>query len=127
DAFDVGLSAELSFRTDFLRDAGDFGSERTELVDHGVDRALELEDFAAGIDGDLLREVAHGDGGGDLGDVTNLVGEVRGEAVDVVGEVLPDARHALHVGLAAQASFGADFLGDAGDFRGERGELVHHD
>src|ERR1700739_971111 len=32
--------------------------ERPELIDHHVDRALELEDLALGVDRDLLREVA---------------------------------------------------------------------
>ncbi len=36
------------------------------------------------VDGDLLREVAVGDGRRDVGDVAHLGGEVRGEAVDVV-------------------------------------------
>ena len=37
---------------------------------------------------------------------------------------MPD--DALHVGLAAQLSFGADLLGDAGHLGGERAELIHH-
>ena len=32
----------------------------------------------------------------------------------------------LHIGLAAELAFGADFAGDAGDFVGEGGELVDH-
>ena len=44
----------------------------------------------------------------DLGDVAHLGGEVAGQEVDVVGEVLPGAGDALHVGLAAQLAFGAD-------------------
>ena len=55
----------------------------------------------------------------DLGDVAHLGGEVRGEAVDVVGQVLPRAGHALDVGLAAELAFGADFLRDARHLGGE--------
>ena len=127
DALHVGLAAELSFGTDFLRDARHFGGERVELVDHRVDGVLQLEDLALGVDGDLLRQVALGDGGRDLGDVTHLVGEVAGEDVHVVGEVLPRARDAFHVGLAAELAFGTDFLRDAGHFGGERAELIDHD
>ena len=46
--------------------------ERVELVDHRVDRVLELEDLAADVDRDLLAQVAPGDGGRDLGDVADL-------------------------------------------------------
>ena len=47
------------------------------------------------VDGDLLRQVAVGDGGGHLGDVAHLAGQVAGHRVDVVGEVLPGAGDAL--------------------------------
>ena len=46
--------------------------------------------------------------------------------VDAVGQVLPGAGHALHLGLAAQLAFGADFAGHAGHFGGEGAELVDH-
>src|SRR5262249_26171851 len=42
DALDVGLAAQLPFRTDFAGDAGDFGGEGAELVHHGVDGVLQL-------------------------------------------------------------------------------------
>ena len=76
DALDLGLAAEDALGADLARDAGDLGRERAELVDHRVDRVLELEDLAARVDGDLLRQVALGDGGRHLGDVADLVGEV---------------------------------------------------
>ena len=43
-----------------------------------------------------------GDGGGDFGDRPDLIGEVRAHQVDVVGQLLPDARHVAHGGLAAE-------------------------
>ena len=55
-------------------------AKRVELVDHRVDRVLELEDLPLDVDGDLLAEVAVGDGGGDLGDVAHLAGQVAGHA-----------------------------------------------
>ena len=100
--------------------------EGAELIDHRVDGVLQLENFAADVDGDFAREVAVGDGGGDFGDVADLVGQVAGHGVDAVGEILPGAGDAAHVGLAAQLAFGADFAGDARHFGGERAELVHH-
>ncbi len=51
---------------------------------------------------------------------------LRGHEVDVVGEVLPGSADAGDLRLAAELAFGADFAGHAGDFSGERVELVHH-
>ena len=104
----LGLAAELALGADLLGDARDLGGERAELIDHRVDGVLQLEDLALHVDGDLLRQVAVGDRGRDLGDVAHLVGQVAGEQVDVVGEVLPGAGDAGHLGLPAELSFGAD-------------------
>ena len=49
-----------------------------------------------------------------------------GHEVDAVGEVLPGAGHALHLGLAAELALGADLAGHPGHLGGERAELVHH-
>src|SRR6202030_1352473 len=75
---------------------------------------------------DLRGEVAAGDRGGDVGDVADLGGQVAGHEVDVVGEVFPGSGDAGHLRLAAELAFGADFTGDARDFRRERAELIHH-
>src|SRR5207245_1395608 len=125
-AFDIRLSAELSIGADFPSDARDFGSEGAKLIHHGVAGVLELEDFAFDIDGDLLGEVAGGNGRGDLGHVACLAGHVAGHEVDGVGEVFPGAGHALDVGLAAELAVGADFASHARDFAGKRVQLIHH-
>src|SRR5207245_3204476 len=70
--------------------------------------------------------VAVGDGGGDVGDVPDLRGQVARHRVDGVGEVLPGAGDVPDVGLAAELALGADLAGDARDFGGERAELVDH-
>ena len=127
DAAHVGLTAELAFGADLARDARHLGGEGVELVHHDVDGVLQLEDLALHVDGDLLRQVAVGDGGGHLGDVAHLAGEVAGHQVHVVGEVLPHAGDALHVGLAAELALGADLAGDARHLGGEGVELIHHD
>src|SRR5581483_9262875 len=126
DAGDDGLAAELSVGADFARDARHLGGEGVELVDHRVDRRLQLEHLALDVDGDLLREIALRDRGGDVGDVPHLRRQVRGHEVDVVGEVLPRSTDALHVGLSAEAPFGADLARDARHLGGERVELVDH-
>src|SRR5262249_55149809 len=91
DALDVGLSTQLALGADLACDAGHFRGERVELIDHDVDGVLQLQDLALGVDGDLLREVAPCHGGGDVGDVAHLSGEVGGHSVDVVGQVFPGA------------------------------------
>src|SRR5204863_18420 len=48
-----GLAAELAVGADLAGDAGDFGGECVELVHHGVDGVLELENFAAHVHRDL--------------------------------------------------------------------------
>src|SRR5690606_23661671 len=111
---------------DFAGHAGDFRGEAVELVHHRVDGVLQLQDLALDVHRDLAREVALGDRGGHLGDVAHLRGQVRCHRVDVVGQVLPGAGHAGHRRLPAELSFGTHLAGDAGDFRGEAVELVHH-
>jgi hypothetical protein len=80
----------------------------------------------ARLDGDLLARSPFATAVVTVGDVAHLVGEVVGHCVDVVGQVLPGAGHALHVRLAAEAALGADLAGDARDLVRERGELVDH-
>ena len=71
-------------------------------------------------------QVAVGDRGHDFDDAAHLGGQVAGHEVDVVGEVFPDSRNALHLGLSAELAFGADFARDAGDLGGERVQLIDH-
>src|SRR5207253_14495 len=115
DALDLSLAAELSFRADLARDARDLRGECGELIDHRVDRVLQLGDLAAHVDRDLLGQVAGRDRGRDLRDVAYLRGEVPGERVDVVGQVLPHAADALDVRLAAEAALGAHLARHARD------------
>ena len=126
DAEHVGLAAEPAFGADLARHARHFAGEGVELVHHRVDGFLELQDFARHVHGDLLRQVAAGDGGGDFGDVADLRRQVAGHRVHAVGQILPGAGDAGHRGLAAELAFGADLARDAGHFRGEGVELVHH-
>jgi hypothetical protein len=66
------------------------------------------------------------DGGRHLGDVAHLLVRFAGHEVDVVGQVLPGARHARDLGLPAELALGADLARDAGHLVGERVELVDH-
>src|SRR5205823_4823550 len=122
----VRLAAEPALGTHLARHAGDFAGEAVELIDHRVDGVFQPEDLAANVNCDLLRQVAPGDGGRDLGDVANLGGQVAGHVVDVVGEVLPNARDAGHLGLAAELPFRTNLACHPGDLPGEGVQLIHH-
>src|SRR6185503_7525367 len=122
----VGLTAELAFGADLARDARHLGREASQLVDHGIDRRLELEHLAFHVDRDLLREIACGDRLRDLGDVANLRGEVAGHEVHGLGQILPRAGHTFDGRLAAELAFGADLARDARHFGREASELVDH-
>ena len=116
DAFHIGLAAEFSFGSHFARHARHFRGKRTELIHHGVDGVLQFENFASHIHRNFLGQVAVGDGRGHFGDVAHLSGQVAGHEVHVVGEILPGARHTLHVRLPAELSFRTDFARHARHF-----------
>ena len=120
DAGHLRLAAEFAFGADLARHARHFRGEAVELIDHDVDRVLELEDLALHVDGDLLGKVALRHRGGHVGDVADLAGEIVGHQIDVVGQVLPGAGDAAHLRLAAQLAFGADLARHARHLRGER-------
>src|SRR5204862_375688 len=104
---------KLAFGSDLAGDARHLGSEAVKLVDHHVDRVLESENLALHVDRDLLRQVALGDRGRDLGNVAHLAGQVVGQLVDVVGEVGPGSGNPRYLRLAAKLALGADLAGNA--------------
>ena len=121
-----GLAAQLAVGAHFAGHAGHFRGKGIELIDHRVDRVLQLQDFALGVGGDLAGEVAAGHGDRDFGNVADLVRKIGGHRIDVVRQALPGAGDAGHVGLPAELAVAADLAGHAADFRGESVELVHH-
>src|SRR5205085_1586283 len=126
DTLDGGLTAEAALGADLARDARDLGRERAQLVDHRVDRVLQLEDLAAGVDRDLLGQVAVGHGRRDLGDVAHLARQVPRACPPRRASALPRALDALDGGLTAEAALGADLARDARDLVRERAQLVDH-
>jgi hypothetical protein len=120
------LAAELAFHTHLARHRGHLVGEGGERVDHRVDGFRELRDLALGLERQLAPQLAVGHRGHHARDAAHLAGEVGRHRVHVVGEVFPHARHALHLGLAAELAFGAHLARHAGHFGGERAELVHH-
>ena len=111
----LGLAAELPLDAHLAGHGGHLLGEGGQRVGHLVDRVGQRRDLPLGLDDQLPLQVAVGDGGDDLGDPAHLAGEVAGHAVDAVGQVLPDARHAADLRLAAELPLGADLAGDAGD------------
>src|SRR5205807_119812 len=105
-ALDLCLAAELAFRTHFARDSCHLVGEGAQLIDHRVDRVLQLEDLTLDVHGDLLRQVAFRDRGRHLRDVAYLAGQVPGHEVHAVGQVLPRTGDAFNFGLTAELAFG---------------------
>ena len=103
----------------------DVGGE-PEVADHGVDIVFELGHFAARIDLDGAGEVALRDRRRHLGDGAHLGRQICRKQVDVAGQILPRARGARHVCLAAQPAFHADFTRDRGHLIGERRQRLCH-
>src|SRR5437763_1029600 len=64
-AGDDRLPSELAVGANLARDPAHFGGERVQLIHHGVDGVLQLENLALDVDGDLSREIAARDRGRD--------------------------------------------------------------
>jgi len=56
-----GGLAELALGPDLTGYPCDFGDKSVELVDHGVDRVLQVQHLAPDVGGDLLAEIAVSD------------------------------------------------------------------
>ena len=126
DSADLCLATEFSLSADFAGHAADFGREGVKLIDHCVNGFLQLEDLPLHVDGDFAGEIPARDGGGHVGNISDLGGQVAGHPVDTFGEVLPNAGDAFHQRLATEFSLGSHFAGHAGYFRGEHGKLFDH-
>src|SRR5215475_1439748 len=121
-----GLAAELALGADLTGHTTDLTGKCIELVDHRIDRILQLQDLAFDVDRDLAVEIAACNGRRHLGDVSDLRREIAAHGVHGVGQVLPCARHARNDCLHAEPALRADLARYAGDFRGERAELLDH-
>src|SRR5205807_37354 len=126
DAGHPRLAAKLALGTHLAGDSGDLRGERRELIDHRVDRGLQLKDLAGGVNVDLLGQVAAGHRRGDLRDIAHLAGEVVGHALHVVRPILPGAADAGDPGLAAKPALGTYFARHTRDLVRERRELIDH-
>ena len=97
----LSLPTQLALGSDFPGHAGDFGGEGIELIHHGVNGLLQLENLASHIHGDLARKIAACDGGCNVGDIAHLRREIAGHLIDALGEVFPHAGNSFHPRLSA--------------------------
>src|SRR5207244_814851 len=123
-ALDLRLAAELPLGADLAGHARHLRGEGAQLVHHGIDGVLQLQDLALDVHRDLLGQVAVGHGRGDLRDVAHLPGQVGRHAIDAVGQVSPGAGNVPHVGLAAELALGADLTAEARRVGGEGAERI---
>ena len=123
----IGLAAQLAFGAHFARHARHFAGERVELIHHGVDGVLQLQNFAARVHRDLASTDRPSPPPWSPRAMLRTW-DVRLPAMELtlIGQILPDAADALHVRLAAQLAFRAHFARHARHFAGERVELIHH-
>src|SRR5262249_7781132 len=105
DAAHLGLPAQLPLGAYLEGHACHLGRERPQLIHHRVGGVLQFENLALDVHGDLLGQVTVGHGGGDLGDVAHLTGQVPGHRVDVIRQVLPHSGDPLHQRLPTEFSF----------------------
>src|SRR5712672_46715 len=119
-------SAELALGADLARDASDLAGKGIKLVDHGVNRILQLQNLAFDVDRDLAVEVTARHRSRDLGDVTDLRSEVAAHGVDGVGQVLPCPSRSRNERLHAEPALRPDLARDTGHLRGETIELIDH-
>src|ERR1700722_2486259 len=126
DTGNLRLAAQLALGADLARDARNFGGKAVELIDHRVDRVLQLKDFALYIDSDLAAQITARNSGGDVGNVANLRGEIGPHSVDRVGEVLPRSRDAGYNCLHSEPPFSAHLARHACDLGCKRTKLLDH-
>ena len=117
---DGGRLAELALGADLAGDAGDLGDEAVELVDHAVDRVLELEHLALDVGGHLLAQVAVGDRADDALHLVAGADEVLDQAVDRLDAVAPDLVGALERDALGELALLADDAADALELGAQR-------
>ena len=125
-AWHVGLPAQPALAAHFACHARHFAGEPVQLVHHGVESFLELQNFSAHVHGNFSRKVPARNSRGHFGNISDLSSEVAGHEVHVVRQVFPRPRDSGHLSLAAELALRAHFARHARYFARERVELVHH-
>src|SRR5690606_36087208 len=84
-----GVPPKFTFRAHLARHTAHLGSKPVELIDHRVDRVLQLEYLTAHINGDLWAQVTARHRRRHLCDLAHLARQVRRHRVHVVRQVFP--------------------------------------
>src|SRR5262249_53343805 len=80
-ALDSSLATQTTVGANLACDAGDLRSEGVELVNHCVDGVFQLEDLAPLVDRDLLGQIPVRHGGGHIGDIADLGGQIAAHGI----------------------------------------------
>ncbi|KAH3673385.1 hypothetical protein WICPIJ_009837 [Wickerhamomyces pijperi] len=112
---DLSLNTQLTFNTDILSNSGNFTDEQLQRVHHLVDCQFQIKNLTLSLDMNLLGEVTISNSLGDVGDRSNLVGQVGGHSVNIVGQILPCAINTIHHSLTAQNTIDTDVCGQRRD------------
>ena len=100
-ARNVCLAAKPPLHPDFARNVRHLIGEGGKRVGHVVDGVRQRGNLAFRLDGEPLIEVSIGDRCDHLHDAADLLSQIRGHEVDVVGQVLPRPCDTRHLRLAA--------------------------
>ena len=120
------LSTKLSFSSYFAGDTRHFRGKSTELINHGVDRVLQLQCLAARFDGDCLGEISFRHRSRHGGNISYLARQIPGERIHIISKVFPGAADAGYYSLTSELTLGSYFSRHARHFIGEGAELVDH-
>ena len=115
DFADLRLTAELSFGADFAGDAGHFGGEHAELLDHRVDdrrrtEKLALQGATVNVEAHGLQQVALRHGFNRASDFERRPQQVINQGVDRVFHLGPGAIGQAETDAIADAALASDDL-----------------
>ena len=118
DAGHHRLAAQLAFGAHFARHARHFGSERIELVHHGVDHARGVQEFAAQrppvhFERHGLRQIALGHRADHARDFGGRLDQIADQAVDRFDALRPGSGRRADGGALRDLAFLADRPADA--------------
>ena len=116
----IGLTAEPALDADLARHARHLRGERVQLIDHRVQRFLELQHLAARVDRDLPRQIAAATARATSAMLRTWLVRLLAIEFTLSRELLPDAGDVAHLGLPAEHAFGADLARHARHLGRER-------
>src|SRR5207237_9344913 len=113
------LPAQLTLSSYFARNTGYFRRKRAELINHRVDRILELENLSTRVSRDFPRQISARNRCGNVSDVSHLTSEIARHEIHVVGEIFPRSTDVRHLSLPTELSLRSYLARDTRYFVGE--------